>query len=144
MRVLLDANIYVSYLLSPGKPGTINTIVRASAGHYTLLIPRELARELTDAISAKKSLSSRISVDEAQALLAELLEYAETLDIAGIEVPALTRDAKDDYLLTYAVLGEADYLVTGDQDLLVLDPAGSLRIVTPATFLTILGDQQST
>ena len=45
------------------------------------------------------------------------------------------RDPKDNFLLALALDGRADYLVTGDADLLVLDPWRGVRIVTPVDFL---------
>lgn len=50
----------------------------------------------------------------------------------------MTRDPKDDYLIAYAVIGEADYLVTGDKDLLVLEQIAGVTIVTPARFADLL------
>lgn len=55
-----------------------------------------------------------------------------------IQIPRITRDLKDDYLLAYAVVGEADYLVTGDKDLLVLEKIGEVAIVSPADFAKLL------
>ncbi len=51
---------------------------------------------------------------------------------------AVTRDPKDDYLLAYALVGKADYLVTGDEDLLELEQVDALKIVTAREFLTVL------
>ncbi len=49
------------------------------------------------------------------------------------------RDLKDDYLLAYALVGEADYLVTGDKDLLELQgPITGLEILTSAQFIDVL------
>ena len=53
-------------------------------------------------------------------------------------MPSVTRDRKDDYLLAYAVVGRADYLVTGDRDLLVLGEVEGVRIVSPAGFVGAL------
>ena len=47
------------------------------------------------------------------------------------------RDPNDDQILEVAVNGDAEYLVTGDADLLSMDPFRGVRIVTPAEFLTI-------
>ena len=47
----------------------------------------------------------------------------------------ICRDAKDDKFLEVAVNGKADYLITGDRDLLVLHPFREIQIVSPATFL---------
>ena len=54
------------------------------------------------------------------------------------EIPAVTRDPKDDYLLAYALVGQADYLVTGDNDLLTLDQVENVRIVTAHDFWEIV------
>jgi len=51
------------------------------------------------------------------------------------------RDPDDDKLLEIAVVGRADYLVTGDQDLLILDPFQGIPILTPAEFLAALARQ---
>lgn len=49
----------------------------------------------------------------------------------------LCRDPKDDMLLEIAANGRASHLVTGDADLLRLDPFDGVRIVTPAAFLLL-------
>jgi hypothetical protein len=53
-------------------------------------------------------------------------------------VPAVSRDPHDDVYLTCARAGDADVLITGDQDLLVLQVHGRTRILTPAQFLGLL------
>ena len=58
-------------------------------------------------------------------------------DIPG-DIPALTRDPKDDYLLACAVVGQADYIVTGDDDLLVLKEVEGVRMVSAGEFWQIL------
>lgn len=54
-------------------------------------------------------------------------------------IPAVTRDPKDDYLLSYAPVGGADYIVTGDEDLLALHgQIQELEILTPRQFSEML------
>ncbi len=53
-------------------------------------------------------------------------------------IPALTRDPEDDYLIVYALIGRAEYLVTGDRDLLVLERVESVDILTPNAFGQLL------
>ncbi|SEF78995.1 putative toxin-antitoxin system toxin component, PIN family [Algoriphagus boritolerans DSM 17298 = JCM 18970] len=50
----------------------------------------------------------------------------------------ICRDSKDDKYLQLAFDGYADFLITGDQDLLVLNPFHGIRILSPAEFLFIL------
>lgn len=59
-------------------------------------------------------------------------------EVVWIEVDVemrVCRDQKDDMLLSLAVSGGASHLVTGDKDLLVLDPFRGIRILTPHAFL---------
>lgn len=49
-------------------------------------------------------------------------------------IPARCRDPKDDYLLELALVSEADYLITGDKDLLTVEKIGSCQIVTAMEF----------
>lgn len=59
--------------------------------------------------------------------VAEMVEIRETIVVC--------RDPKDDKLLELAVSGNADFLVTGDKDLLVLNPFRGVEIITPREFL---------
>jgi predicted nucleic acid-binding protein len=54
------------------------------------------------------------------------------------EVPAVSRDPKDDIFLACAVVNNAQYVVIEDKDLLVLDPCGSIRIVNVLEFLHVI------
>jgi predicted nucleic acid-binding protein len=46
-------------------------------------------------------------------------------------------DARDNHILEAAVNGEAQVIITGDEDLLALDPYHKIRVVTPAAYLTV-------
>lgn len=63
----------------------------------------------------------------------------ERIDPIKGPVPAVTHDPDDDYVLAYALIGAADYLVTGDKGLLALQGLiDGLEIVTPAQFVELL------
>ena len=142
LRVLLDANVYIGYMLAPDTPGTIQQLMSAALeGRYMLLLPEELLREMSEALSRKETLSRRTNPEDRQKLLTRFTEIAEKIETIREDIPTVTRDRKDDYLLAYAVIGQVDYLVTGDMDLLVLDPVGPVRIVRPADFLAVLSEQ---
>jgi putative PIN family toxin of toxin-antitoxin system len=69
----------------------------------------------------------------------ELLEYlqAKMERVAITQFFQVCRDPKDNMVLELAVSGHADYIITGDQDLLILDPFRGIRIMTPDAFLAI-------
>jgi len=139
VRALFDTNIFISYLLPSRKQRAINAVVEAAiAGTFTLLIPRELVEEFSRKVAAKEYLARRITPDDAAKLMTVLAEAAEIIPPISTEIPAATRDPKDDYLLAYALVGRADYLVTGDDDLLALGEVEGVRIVSPSGFAEAL------
>jgi len=139
MRVLLDTNVLISHLLTPATISPVGTIMEELAQEaFVLLVPPDLLVELERVATRKPHLAKRIRPDQLARLRDTLLAVGELLP--GIEepFPAVTRDRKDDYLLTYAFVGAADYLVTGDNDLLVLRKIGHLIILSPAAFAELI------
>lgn len=121
-RVLLDTNVYVSYLLSTEKSASPVAAVIELAGdeRFELLAPKALIDELLSAIEANPYLHQRIKQEELEefVIALELL----TISCAPLEgpFPRIVRDDEDNYLLAYAKAYGVDILVTGDKDLLVL------------------------
>lgn len=140
MRALIDTNVLISYLLLSSEAGAIRGIFNAfEAGKFTLLLPEPLVQEFVVTVRGKKRLSSRISAEELGAFINFLKIYAEKVRTIDEPIPLVTRDTKDDYLLAYALIGAADYLVTGDKDLLALrGQIAGLEIVTPSEFDEVL------
>ena len=135
MRAFLDANILISYLLRPRQGGPVHTVVTAAfAREYALLVSDALLGELQRKTAEKRYLADRITREDTAELVDIILAVAEVVPPIESNLPALTRDPKDDYLLAYAVVGRADYLVTGDDDLLVLREVEGVKIVSPAEF----------
>lgn len=139
MRVLPDTNLYISYLLPLTRPGPIYQIMQmASARRFIPLMPEPLLDEIARVALRKPYLAARIAPTSVAALITLLRTVGERIPAQPASPVPLTRDPKDDYLLTYALAGRADYLVTGDADLLVLGQVGTLRIVSPAAFAALL------
>ncbi len=139
MRVLVDTNIFISALLLPHSESPSNQTVKYFLlGEFTLLIPIELLEELVRTIIEKKRLSKRIAIAEAEKLTGYLSEFAELIPPLAKKITPVTRDPKDDYLMAYALVSQADYLVTGDDDLLVLKQVDKVKFVTPREFVNRL------
>lgn len=142
MRVLLDTNILLSYLLNPRGDPPIATVLRAVLeGELTLLLPEQLVAEFTDKVATKPYLAARISPAQAAAFIADLAVVGEVVPTLPEPFPEITRDPKDDYLLACAMVGQADYLVSGDNDLLALGPVAGLTILSPADFARMLTER---
>ena len=139
MRVLLDTNILISFLLIPHKRSPIYQVVTAGLrGEFVILLPGQLLGELAKRAHETKYLADRITPQELKKFGRLVSDNSETIPVIKEEIPAVTRDPKDDYLLAYALVGGADYLVTGDNDLLVLKQVDKVKIVTPREFVAIL------
>lgn len=144
IRATVDANIFVSGLISPvGRPALV--VERLIRGDFALVSTEKLRQEV-DANTERIASDSRYRITSA-ARHRVLHAISNAIQTPPDELPPVRcRDPKDDYLLACAVAGTADYLVTGDRDLLALDgdPAlGALRILTPLDFLAALDARES-
>lgn len=138
-RAYLDTNLYVSYLLNSTNQSPPSVIIDAGlAGAFTILFGAPTLQEILDKVTNKSYLASRIFPDDLDELLSLLDIAGERITNAPDVVPVVSRDRKDDYLITYSMFGHADYLVSGDRDLLVLEKIEDLHIVSPSAFVEIL------
>lgn len=99
-----------------------------------ILLSAAVLGELRDVLVREK-LRRYAGEDLVLEFLSEMSAESEWVN-PGREVVAC-RDPKDDKFLSLAVSGRATHLVTGDADLLVLDPFEGIRILTPRQFLEI-------
>ncbi len=130
LRFVLDTNTLVSAFLF--KESIVRQAYNRASILGTLLISDKTATELREVLSRPKFdryLRKEIRVAFAIAFIEQgiLVEIIETISEA--------RDAKDDKFLELAVSGHATCIVTGDEDLLVLNPFRGIPIVTPRQFL---------
>ena len=141
---VVDTNLAVSGLVFPGGPP--RALIRAFlAQTFTLITSTQARAEYRQVLARPKfTVKYGLAPSEAAAFLKQVDESAPPVTPLA-HLPLSVRDPKDDPILAAALGGDADYLVTGDQDLLVLagDPRlGALRIVTAAEFLAVLADEE--
>jgi putative PIN family toxin of toxin-antitoxin system len=137
LRVVLDTNVLVSGLVAEG--GAPHRILDAWLdGHYTLVTSLYLTEELIHVLSYPR-IAKRLNLDEGElaVILTALLSQAE-ITPGHLRLPGVTRDPKDDAVVACAREGEADYIVSGDQDLLTLGEYEGIQVVTPRRFVEIL------
>jgi len=130
MRALLDTNVLISAIVFGGLPRRL--LLMAIVGEIQLVTSPVLLDELEELLVEKFGFSPA----GARATRAELESLAEV--VAPIDVPVVCRDRDDDEVLAAAVAGGAEFIVTGDEDLLVLELHGEVRIVSPAEFKRVL------
>jgi len=142
VRAVLDTNVLVSGLVA--EQGSPRQILDAwLEGLYTLVTSLYLVEELVHVLSYPR-IAKRLRLDEAEleAILAALLSKAEVTS-GWLRLPGVTRDPKDDAVVACAKEGEVNYLVSGDQDLLVMGEYEGIRVITPRQFVEILASLKS-
>lgn len=139
-RAVVDTNVFISSLMSTiGAPAEV--LQSLYRDRFELVISGDQRRELRDVLQRPR-IRSRIRRPEAD--ITALLKFIdETWSEPPVQsLPVEVRDPKDEALLIMARAMSVDFLVTGDDDLLVLadDPrVAPLQIITPRAFLTELG-----
>lgn len=136
IRAVVDTNVLISALIKP--QGSVGPVLdRLRDGRYTYLYSDALLDELVAKLALPRLRDKyHLSATDLDTTLALLLLRGEPVfPQSHIQV---CRDPRDDLLLEIAVAGKADYLVSGDQDLQVLDPFAGIPIVGPAAFLEAL------
>jgi putative PIN family toxin of toxin-antitoxin system len=135
LRVVLDTNIVLSALVF--SKGRVSWIRQAwQAGSVTPLVCRETVAELLRVLAYPKF---RLTAEEREDLLADFLPWAETITLPSDQAqPPDCRDPDDQIFLLLARLAEADALVTGDNDLLVLRGEFTPPILTADEFKQLL------
>jgi putative PIN family toxin of toxin-antitoxin system len=130
-RVILDSNIWISFAI--GK--RLNEL-RIAFTHpkIEVFVCRKLLWEVRTT-TQKAKLLKYISTDRRNILL-ELMQACQCVNI--VEQVSLSRDPNDDYLLDLAETVCADFLVTGDIDLLVLKKYLNTNIITFASFMAVI------
>jgi putative PIN family toxin of toxin-antitoxin system len=128
LRVVLDTNVLVSGLAYPaGVPGRI--VGAWQRGGLDVVLSKYILDEMVRVLP-RLSRNKR-SAGEVRDLADSFLFLAEIVEPSG-KVEAALRDKADGRVLGTLLAAKADYLITGDKDLLAL--AGKYPIVTPAVF----------
>ena len=143
MRVILDTNVFVSYLLVRHRRRKVADVVEACLTDtgIELLAPQELIEEITRVVVEKEHLRKRISQESLEQILTVLRETATLLPFR-LENAPISRDPGDDFLLAHGLAEAVDLVVTGDDDLLSLVKVGPLRIISVAKFWDLLFDNE--
>ena len=130
-RFVLDNNILVSALLIKNSPPF--QIIKKIEAQGLILYSEPTLLELHRVLSRKK-FNKYFTVEEKQEFILKLVEMSELIEIK--ESITICRDSKDDKFLELAISGNADFIITGDQDLLVLNPFRNIEVITANEFLS--------
>jgi putative PIN family toxin of toxin-antitoxin system len=129
IRAVIDTNVYISGTFWVGVPKAL--INEAKLGKFKVIISDAILREIERVLSMKTG-NFRLSKTEVSRIKNDILEYAE---VAKPENRLFVcSDESDNKVLECAAAGDADYIITGDSDLLVLNAYKGIKIFKPRAF----------
>lgn len=140
-RAVIDTNLIISAALLPDSQP--DRLFKAWLnGIFDLLLCKEQLEEIKATAKKGKLAGYSLFSDRIEELI-QNLEFAAEIakPLPETDLPVHSRDPKDNFLLAASLGGKADFLVTGDEDLLVLDGKpglGKLKIVSAKQFLSII------
>lgn len=129
IRVVIDTNLWISFIIS-NRINLLESIILSN--NVRLLFSEKLIDEIRETIKKPKlrKYFGENSIDE---MLDAFEPFIELIDVTS-QINEC-RDPKDDFLLELAKDGKANYLVTGDTDLLVIEKSGLTEILKISDFI---------
>jgi len=132
VRVVFDSNIFISALAIPGSQAE-KAILRILSGHDTLLISQKILDETLSTLANKFSRDiealSRVAINLTE--MSEMITPRKRLKVL--------KDDPDNRILECALEGDADFVVTGDKEMLRQKHYGGVRIITLREYLDMPG-----
>jgi uncharacterized protein len=129
MRLVLDTNILVSAFLAPNSIPA--KVLNWGEDNGVILYSSSTLAELLSVLNRPK-FAKYIDTNDVNDLSMRIT--ATWISVPILKRISLCRDSKDDMFIELALNGEATYLISGDTDLLVLNPIQNILVVSPRTF----------
>ena len=134
MKAVFDTNVLIAAFLTEGICSKL--LVRARKGECDLILSHDIIREF-EKVLIKKFALSRQEISDVRAILAETTKEI-IRQVNPIE--PVCRDKDDNKILACALAADADFLITGDEDLLIMKKYGKTRIISPKAFEGLFAD----
>lgn len=141
LKAVFDTQIFLRALI---KRTSLNAQISSPEFRYrfVLCVSDAIEAEISEVLN-RASIRSKFPQITDELVKDTLSDLADAKRIQVDVVESASRDPKDDIFLACAKAANADYLVSEDQDLLVLKEYGGTKIVNAITFLDILKGNQS-
>jgi uncharacterized protein len=128
-RVIVDTNLWISYLIS-NNFFQLDKIINSR--YCIIIFSQELLDEFVE-VSSRPKFMKYFEQSSLEKILENIEEFAEFIQVHS-KVEFLN-DSKDDFLLSLAIDGKADYLITGDKELLEVKKYGDTEMISIADFI---------
>ena len=132
-KIILDTNLWISFLISK-KFNPIDNLIENKK--ITLIFSDELISEFIEVVNRPK-FEKYFSKNDIEKILDYFDQYGKLIEVkSDIKI---CRDEKDNFLLNLSTDSKADYLITGDNDLLVLEKIERTKIMSFTDFIEHIG-----
>ena len=126
MKLVLDTNVIIAAFISHG---TCSELFEYCIRNHILITSNFILKEFSDKLITKFKFSHK-EVKEALQLVISCMKVVEPIDLGK----SICRDPDDDIIISTAVKGQCQCIVTGDKDLLVIGKYNNINIVSPSNF----------
>ena len=130
VRYVFDTNVIVSAILFERSKPT--QALRHALANGAVLLSLDLLEELNEVLGRER-FNRYVTSEEREEFLEAFVERAVLVEIT--ETVQECRDPKDNKVLELALSGEAQYIISGDRDLLILHPLRDVMVITAEAFL---------
>lgn len=128
MNIVIDTNIWISFLIGKVLKKLKELIFEEKV---TILTSHEQIEELITVLKRRK-FKKYFSNNDIEEILYLVYKICQVVEIK--EKVSVCRDKKDNFILDIAINGGADYIITGDYDLLALNPYRGIKIISFSEF----------
>ena len=141
-EVVFDTQIFLRAIIN--QKSACGRLVFDMQADYTLYSTEKINAEIMDVLT-RSSIRQKFPqiTDASVKLIQDALDLANFVEIKPDDIEPICRDPKDDIFLACAKVAGADYLVSADKDLLVLERHHDTAIVSVAAFLSVLDAHKS-
>ncbi|MBI5198437.1 MAG: putative toxin-antitoxin system toxin component, PIN family [Nitrospirae bacterium] len=125
---VFDTNVLIAAIITEGICSKL--LHRARMGEFSLVSSPFIMKELRRILSKK----FRLPQEELALAMEPISEAISQVIEHNLKITDICRDTDDDNIIACAVAAKADYLVTGDSDLLEIKKYHGVKIITPRDF----------
>lgn len=134
MKAVFDTNVLIAAFLTEGLCSGL--LIRARKQSFNLVLCDYIFQEFEGILTKKFKLSST----DVSAISDIVAEAAYEILHELHPIPGICRDPNDDMIIACAIDAAADYIVTGDEDLLILKKYNDIKIINPRNFEALFED----
>lgn len=135
-RIVLDTNIFISAFFWEGNETEL--IRKIEQGNANLFVSLDIIEEIENVIERPKFVEAMKKANQTHAKIMNKIVAISHIIIKSEYSVEISRDKKDDKFINCALSANADYIISGDNDLLVLEKYKQIKIIKTVDILKLI------